>query len=60
MQRSKVSTVLRTFQTQGLITQQRGGGIIVDCPGLEEIACECYDKIRQTFARLLPVLLSWA
>jgi len=50
-----VSTVLRSLQTQGLIAQQRGGIIIADRSGLEEIACECYGKIRQTFARLLPV-----
>jgi CRP-like cAMP-binding protein len=60
VQRSTVSTVLRTFQTQGLIIQQRGGIIIADRAGLEEIACECYGKIRQTFARLLPVPSSWA
>jgi CRP-like cAMP-binding protein len=60
VQRSTVSTTLRVFQTQGLITQQRGGIIIADCAGLEEIACECYGKIRQTFARLLPVPGSWA
>ncbi len=59
VQRSTVSTVLRTFQTQGLITQQRGGIIITDRSGLEEITCECYGRIRHTFARLLPVPLSW-
>jgi CRP-like cAMP-binding protein len=55
VQRSTISTVLRTFQVQGLITQQRGGIIIADRPGLEEMTCECYGKIRRTFARLLPV-----
>ncbi len=60
VQRSTVSTTLRTFQMQGLITQHRGGIIIADRAGLEEIACECYGKIRQTFARLLPAPSSWA
>jgi CRP-like cAMP-binding protein len=60
VQRSTVSTTLRTLQMQGLITQQRGGIIIADRAGLEEIACECYAKIRQTYARLLPVPSSWA
>lgn len=55
VQRSTVSVVLRNFQTAGLITQQRGGISIVDRAGLEEITCECYGKIRQSFARLLPV-----
>jgi len=60
VQRSTVSTVLRTFQMQGLITQQRGGIIIADRVGLEDMACECYGKIRQIFARLLPAPSSWA
>jgi CRP-like cAMP-binding protein len=60
VQRSTVSTVLRTLQMQGLITQQRGGIIIADRAGLEEMTCECCGKIRQTFARLLPVPPSWA
>jgi DNA-binding IclR family transcriptional regulator len=58
--RSTVSTVLRTFQTAGLITQQREGISIVDRAGLEEVACERYGKIRRSFARLLPVPSSWA
>jgi DNA-binding GntR family transcriptional regulator len=60
IQRSTVSTVLRTLQMQGLITQQRRGIIIAGRPGLEEMTCECCGKIRQTFARLLPVPPSWA
>src|SRR3712207_6007126 len=55
VQRSTISTLLRTFQVQGLITQQRGGIIIADRPGLEEMTCECYGKICRTFARLRPV-----
>jgi CRP-like cAMP-binding protein len=54
VQRSTVSGVLRTLQTAGLITQQRGGINIVDRAGLEEMACECYGRIRQSFAKLLP------
>jgi CRP-like cAMP-binding protein len=60
VQRSTISTALGTLQARGLITQQRGGIIIADRVGLEEIACECYGKIRQIFARLLPVPPSWA
>ena len=60
VQRFTVSTTLRMLQMQGLITQLRGGIIVADRAGLEEIACECYGKIRQTFARLLPVPSSWA
>jgi CRP-like cAMP-binding protein len=60
VQRSTVSIVLRSLQTTGLITQHRGGISIVDRAGLEEVACECYGKIRRSFARLLPVPSSWA
>jgi Mn-dependent DtxR family transcriptional regulator len=59
VQRSTVSTVVRALQTQELITPQRGGTIVLDRSGLEDIACERYGKIRQTFARLLPVPSSW-
>ncbi len=55
VQRSTVSLVLRSLQMAGLITQQRGGINIVDRAGLEEIACECYEKIHRRFAKLLPV-----
>ncbi len=55
VQRSSVSAVLRTLQTAGLIQQHRGGIVITDRAGLEEVACECYGKIRQSFAKLLPV-----
>ena len=55
VRRLTISTLLRTFQVQDLITQQRGGIIIADRPGLEEMSCECYGKIRRTFARLLPM-----
>jgi hypothetical protein len=38
----------------GLIRQGRGVITITDREGLENTACECYDVIRQSFARLLP------
>ena len=60
VQRSTVSIVVRSLQTTGLITQHRGGISIMDRAGLEEVACECYGKIRRSFARLLPVPSSWA
>jgi DNA-binding FadR family transcriptional regulator len=60
VQRSTVSTALHTLQTRGLIIQQRGGISIVGRAGLEAVACECYGKIRRSFARLLPVPSSWA
>lgn len=54
VQRSTVSTVLRSLQTSGLIEQSRGGIAVIDRAGLERGACECYRKIRYRFATLLP------
>jgi CRP-like cAMP-binding protein len=54
VQRSTVSTVLRTLQTAGLITQHRGLIVVTDRPGLERAVGECYRKIRQSFEDLLP------
>jgi CRP-like cAMP-binding protein len=54
VQRSTVSVVTRTFQTAGLIRQNRGGITVIDRAGLEGMACECYGKVRQIYNRLLP------
>jgi CRP-like cAMP-binding protein len=53
-QRPTVSIVLGTLQTAGLISQRRGGIVITDQAGLEDVACECYGKIRRSYERLLP------
>ncbi|WP_245435450.1 Crp/Fnr family transcriptional regulator [Microvirga calopogonii] len=54
VQRSTVSTVLRALQRQGLIAQQRGGIIVADRSGLEDITCECYNRMKRVYRRLLP------
>jgi len=54
VQRSTVSGALRSLQVAGLIRQHRGGIQVVDRPGLEAASCECYGKVRQVYARLLP------
>jgi CRP-like cAMP-binding protein len=54
VQRSSVSVVARTLQTAGLIQQSRGSITVTDRAGLEEVACECYSKIRRIYERLLP------
>ncbi len=54
VQRSTVSSIIRTLQVAGLISQGRGFITITDRAGLEETACECYDIIRRNFDRLLP------
>jgi CRP-like cAMP-binding protein len=54
VQRSTVSIVTRTLQTAGLVSQRRGVITVTDRAGLEETTCECYNKIRQNYERLLP------
>jgi len=52
VQRSTVSSILRSFQHSGLIEQRRGVIVIVDRGGLEREACECYHKIHARFRQL--------
>lgn len=54
VQRSTVSTVLRTLQTSGLIEQRRGGIVVTDRAALEQATCECYRKIRLRVEKVLP------
>jgi CRP-like cAMP-binding protein len=54
VQRSTVSTVMGKLQARGLIQQGRGGIIVTDPSRLEDAACECYSRIRDVDARLLP------
>lgn len=54
VQRSTVSSVTRALQNAGLIHQGRGVITISDPAGLEDMSCECYRTIRNSFERLLP------
>lgn len=54
VQRSTVSSVTRSLQNARLISQGRGVITITDRSGLEEMACECYGVICDSFDRLLP------
>ena len=54
VQRSTVSTVLRTLQTTGLIEQRRGSIVVADRAALEQATCECYRKIRLRVEKVLP------
>jgi DNA-binding GntR family transcriptional regulator len=53
-QRSTVSTVMGKLQSRGLIKQGRGGVIVTDPSRLEDVACECYGRLRDVYERLLP------
>jgi CRP-like cAMP-binding protein len=44
--RTTVTLVARALQAAGLIRYRRGKIEILDRPGLEEAACECYKIIR--------------
>lgn len=54
IQRTTVSAVTGVLQDRGLIRTFRGRVEIVDRPGLERAACECYAAVEAHFARLLP------
>ena len=46
IRRTTVTLVARALQQAGLIRYTRGKIIILDRPGLEEAACECYRVIH--------------
>ena len=47
VRRSSVSKVAVKLQVAGLITYRRGHITVIDPPGLERQACECYHVIKQ-------------
>jgi hypothetical protein len=50
--RAGVSMATRALRQRGLIDSARGMIEVVNCPGLEEVACECYAIIREEFEEL--------
>ena len=52
--RPAVTIVARTFQAAGLIQYERGSVTIVDRPGLESTACECYHAGKAATDALIP------
>lgn len=53
VRRPTVSLVASTLQKAGLIRYSRGKMTILDRPGLEAAACECYAKVVEEYNRLL-------
>lgn len=51
--RPTVSQTARRLQERGLITYTRGVMHILDRPGLEAIACQCYDIVRGEFLAMV-------
>ena len=53
VRRPSVTLALGTLQAAGLIAYRRGEVAVLDRPGLEDAACECYALITAEYARLL-------
>jgi CRP-like cAMP-binding protein len=60
VRRPTVTIGVGTFRTAGLIRLSHRHISIIDGVALQEIACECYPRLQQTFRRLLPELDSRA
>src|SRR5215213_7247263 len=53
VRRTSVSLVAHTLQQAGFIKYRRGHIQIVNVEGVRSGACECYDKVRANYERLL-------
>jgi len=51
--RPTVTLAAATLQQAGPIRYRRGVIQVLDRAGLEESACECYEKVRKEYERLL-------
>jgi CRP-like cAMP-binding protein len=54
VRRASVTVALRELQDAGTVRTRRGGTLILDRDALGREACECYELIREEYARLLP------
>lgn len=57
VRRASVSTAAAHLQRRNLIRYRRGQVNILDRPGLEGAACECYRTITTEYRRLLPEMM---
>jgi CRP-like cAMP-binding protein len=53
VRRPTVTLIVRSLQAAQIIDARRGTIAVIDRPGLEEIACECYQAIKKNYARVL-------
>jgi CRP-like cAMP-binding protein len=53
VRRTSVSLVANTLQSAGLIRYRRGRIEITDLEGLRAASCECYDRVKMHYSRLL-------
>ena len=54
VRREGVTEAAGALQDAGLILYKRGHITVLDRPGLEAAACECYQVVKTEFDRLLP------
>lgn len=54
LQRTTVTAVTGALASRGLLRTHRGRIEIIDRPGLERAACECYRAVEDHFTKLLP------
>ena len=54
VRRSGVTTAAGELQRRQLIRYSRGGIRILDRPGLQQAACDCYQRLSALYTRLLP------
>lgn len=58
VRREGVTEAAGKLQAAGLISYRRGQITVLDRPGLEAGACECYEVVRSEYNRLIPGRLS--
>jgi Mn-dependent DtxR family transcriptional regulator len=54
IRRASVTVAAGNLQNDGLIRYERGRISVLDRPGLERRACECYAVVKTEYDRLLP------
>jgi CRP-like cAMP-binding protein len=55
VRRASVTMIARLMQNAGTIRYHRGRIEIVDRPALEEIACGCYQVVKQSLEKVFPL-----
>jgi CRP-like cAMP-binding protein len=58
VRREGVTEAAGKLQVAGLIQYSRGQITVLDRPGLERAACECYQVVKKEFDRLLPDVIA--
>lgn len=54
VRRASVTVALGKLQNLGLVNTRRGGTTVIDHEGLAKQACECYARVNEEYARLIP------